>query len=219
MKIKKKELLEVIDSHGELIGADGIPQNGADLESQASKTTDYNVKVSTQPFRYDMLGRFGFTLLPFFESEEKGGEKNELLQKLTDLMHERFVDILGHYYRNPKELKPHFRQESEGKKAAGSEKFDEEWAKKILATIRPFLDKELKALDENIREELDENAFFEGKLVEKLVGEKSEEELAKKSDDKEVREKKIEKIAGLINKLEKKDIDKIINLLEIEKNG
>ena len=47
-----------------------------------------------------------------------------------------------------------------------------------------------------------------------MVGKKNEDEISKKDDGNDVREKKLEKIAGLINKLEKKDIDKLINLLE-----
>ena len=32
--------------------------------------------------------------------------------------------------------------------------------------------------------------------------------------DEEIKDKKLQKVAGLINKLDKKDIDKLINLLE-----
>ena len=64
MKYKKKEINEIIDGHGDLIGADGIPNIEANADTQASHTSDYNAKVGTQPFRYDMLGRFGFTLMP-----------------------------------------------------------------------------------------------------------------------------------------------------------
>ena len=82
MKIKKKDLVEIIDSNGELIGSDDIPTNGSDLETQANNTTDYNAKVGTQPFRYDMLGRFGFTLMPFMEGKENQGQQ-ELIDDLA----------------------------------------------------------------------------------------------------------------------------------------
>lgn len=217
MKIKKKQLYEVIDSNGELIGKDAVPTAGTDLETQANKTTDYNYKVGMQPFRYDMLGRFGFTLLPFFEAEEKGGEKNELIEELAKFFYEDYMAMLKHYYKNPKTLQRDYRKKSElDFDSDESTSHDYTKAKKVLDVIRPFLDKELKTLDENIREELDENAFFEGKIVEKLVDKKEETELSKKSKDNGVRDKKLEKIAGLINKLEKKDISKIINLLETE---
>lgn len=213
MKIKKKELFEIIDSNGELIGKDAVPTAGANLETQANKTTDYNAKIGMQPFRYDMLGRFGFTLLPFFEGEEENGEKNELIDELAKFFYEDYMAVLKHYYKNPKALQRDYRKKSKlDFDTDESTAHDIEKAKKVLDIIRPFLDKELKNLDENIKQELDENAFFEGKIIDS----KEEEELSKKDDDKEMREKKIEKIAGLINKLEKNDIHKIINLLEIK---
>ena len=81
MEFKKKDLTEIIGSDGNLIGNNAIPTTGADLESQANNTTDYNAKVGVQPFRYDMLGRFGFTLMPFLE----GKESQEQLELLKDL--------------------------------------------------------------------------------------------------------------------------------------
>lgn len=217
MKIKKKQLFEVIDSNGELIGANGIPTAGTDLETQAGKTTDYNAKIGMQPFRYDMLGRFGFTLLPFFEGEDRDGEKNELIEKLAKFFYEDYMATLKHYYKNPKALQRDYRKKSElNFDSDESTSHDYKKSKKVLDIIRPFLDEKLKTLDENLREELVENAFFEGKIMEKLVDKKTEDELSKKAEDNDVREKKLEKIAGLINKLEKKDISKIINLLETE---
>ena len=59
-----------------------------------------------------------------------------------------------------------------------------------------------------------ESGIDESIVQEKVLEKKSEDELSSKTDSKEVREKKIEKIAGLINKLDKKDVDKLINLLE-----
>jgi hypothetical protein len=61
---------------------------------------------------------------------------------------------------------------------------------------------------------LNEVAVIEDKVVDK----KTEDEISKKSDDKGVREKNLQKIAGLINKkFHKQDIDKLINLLENKK--
>ena len=44
---------------------------------------------------------------------------------------------------------------------------------------------------------------------------KKEDEMSSKAEDREVTDKKLKKIAGLINKLEDKDKNKLINLLEI----
>jgi uncharacterized Rossmann fold enzyme len=66
------------------------------------------------------------------------------------------------------------------------------------------------------KEPIDEvNSITESKVEEdKLVNKKSEDEMSKKSEDEEIKDKKLQKVAGLINKLDKKDIDKLINLLE-----
>jgi len=204
MQLKKKELMEIIDSNGDLIGKNDVPMVDANAETQANNTTDYNAKIGTQPFRYDMLGRFGFTLMPFMEGKENQGQQ-ELLKDLAELMHERFVDIISHYFRNPNQLKPDYRKASEGQHSEECQKFDNEWARKVIKIVEKHFENAFKE-----PESLDEGAVVEDKVVDK----KDEDEMSSKSEDKEVREKKIEKIAGLINKLEKKDIDKLKNLLE-----
>lgn len=295
--LKKKDILEVVDSYGELIGKEDVPSGGADLESQANNTTDYNAKVFAQPFRYDMLGRFGFTMLPFFEGEEEpemDDSKIEILNDLAKLMYDKYKETLEYYFRNPNKLKSDFRLHSEvdfDTQPEERKEMDYEWAKKIIALLDSHMNEVLSpekvdanqkgilaAGGEGLKEEHQSNKtltfksrnndlFYitfifdeEGRLIktdnkwsinhpdwfrmivpkntiidffkkkrpefyvddsineaivqEKVLTKKDEDELANKSDSKEVREKKIEKIAGLINKLDKKDVDKLINLLE-----
>lgn len=208
MKITKKSLFEIIDSNGELIGNNDIPQHGADLESQANNTTDYNAKVGVQPFRYDMLGRFGFTLLPFFEGKENPGQ-TELLNDLAKLMYDKYMETLEYYYRNPNKLKSDFRLHNEhdfNTQPEDKKKIDFEWAQKVIKVVEKHFE---NAFQEP--ENLDETKVVEDKMVDK----KTEIEITKKTDDKGVRDKQLKKIAGLINKkLEKGDVDKLINLLE-----
>lgn len=207
MEITKKKLQEIIDSNGELIGSNDIPSTGADLETQAKKTTDYNQKIGTQPFRYDMLGRFGFTMLPFYEGENEQ-VMPEIINDLANLMYNKYMETLEYYYRNPNKLKSDFRLHSENNFETQPEerrKMDIEWAKKIIAVVEPYLEN-----NKNKPENIDESKVSEDKVVDK----KTEDEMSKKSEDNDIREKKLEKIAGLINKLEKSDIDKLINLLE-----
>lgn len=212
MKLTKKELYEIIDTNGELIGKNDFPQSGSDLETAANNTTDYNAKIGMQPFRYDMLGRFGFTLLPFFEGKENQGQ-TELLNDLAKLMYDKYMETLEYYYRNPNKLKSDFRIHSEHDfetQPEDKKKIDFDWAKKVMKLIQPHFEKSFKE-----PENLDESAVMEDKMVDK----KSEDEISKKSEDKEVKEKQVEKIAGLINKkFDKQDIDKLINLLE-RRNG
>lgn len=207
MKIKKKDLVEIIDSDGELIGSDDIPKNGANLETQANNTTDYNAKIGTQPYRYDMLGRFGFTLMPFMEGKENQEQLN-LLNDLAKLMYNNYLKILEYYYRHPNKLKSDFRLQSETNFENTSEDKKKEsidLAKNIIKIIEPHFENEFKKV-----ENIDESKVVEDKMIDK----KSEDEISNKKDYNEISDKNVEKIAGLINKLDKKDIDKLINLLE-----
>jgi hypothetical protein len=206
MKIKKKDLHEIIDTNGDLIGKNDIPTTGSDLESQANGTTDMNVGKSTQPYRYDMLGRFGFSMMPFMEGKEIQ-EQSTFIQELISLMHSHYAEILEYYYRNPNKLKSDYRKSTE--EAHGHddecEKRDIKWAKEVIEKV----EKELEDVFEE-PQTLDEAAVVEDKMVDK----KSEDEISNKSEDREVREKKLEKIADLIDKLDKEAKDKLKKLLE-----
>ena len=207
MEIKKKELNEIIDGNGNLIGNNAIPQFGSDLESQASGTSDKNAKIGQQPFRYDMLGRFGFTLMPFMEGKENE-EQTDLIKDLEDLMFERYVEILKYYYKNPNKLKSDYRKISSDGVDPRPE-MNTTYAKKIMKIIEKHFEKAFK----------DPKQIDEAVVVEdSVIPEKAKRDITTKSNDNEVRDKKIKKIAGLINKLDKKDFNKIINLLEFN-NG
>ena len=210
--MKIKYLNEIVDGNDDLIGADDIPTNGSDLESQANNTTDYNAKVGQQPFRYDMLGRFGFTLLPFMEGEDKNQGQAELENDLVDLMYERYLDTLKYYFKNPQKIKPDYRKHvTYGENTEDGMKTDVKWADKILKTVEKHFEEPFKNLDEQFKENLAEAKFFEDKMVDK-----KNDEFTKKAEDGEVQDTKLEKIAGLINKLDA-DKKKIIkNLLETE---
>lgn len=213
MKYTKEQIQEIVDADGELIGSMDVPQTGANLDTAANNTTDYNASIGHQPYRYDMLGRFGFTLLPFFEGEEKKGELNqgqaELENDLVDLMNERYIDLLSHYYRNPKTVQSDYRKYSKEEEVSEEAmKYSVEWADKILKIVEKHFGNAFDKL-----ENLDENAFVEGKMLDK----KDEVDVVKKSDDNEVTSKQIEKIAGLLNnKFDKEEVNKLITLLETE---
>lgn len=204
MDIKKKDIAEIVDGNTDIIGLSDIPQNGSNLETQANKTTDQNVKVGTQPFRYDMLGRFGFTLLPFLEEGDISEEQTNLLDELSEIMFDRYVELMKFYYKNPNKLKSDYRKIVDGKKDSSDED-NLKYAKKIVNTIQKHFENAFK----------EPKTIGEGMVIEDKMVDKTEIELASKSEDMGVREKKIESLAGLINKkLNKKDLDKLINLLE-----
>ena len=212
MKLKKKDIDEIINTNGDLIGNDDIPSTGGDLESAANHTTDYNAKVGQQPFRYDMLGRFGFTLMPFMEGEDKNQSQAELENDIVDILKDRYLDILKYYYKNPQKLKSDYRKYITDDEI--SDKIIKEnnvWANKILKIVEKHFEKSLKNLDEQFQENLVESKVVEDKIVKKV-----KDKMSTKSDDGEVQGAKLKKIAGLINKL---DVDKkkiIKNLLEIK---
>jgi len=208
MEIKKKDIMEIIDTNGELIGLDDIPQNDANADTQAKGTTDQNAKISQQPFRYDMLGRFGFSMMPFMEGKEDTKERTALVDELAKLMYDKYMSTMEHYYKNPNKLKNDFRMHSQydfETQPEHNKKIDFDLAQDIMKVVQKHFEDAFKE-----PEQIDEAKVVEDKMVDK----KNEDEMTGKSEDKEVREKKLEKIAGLINKLEKGDIDKLINLLE-----
>lgn len=80
MKYTKKNIQEIIDNSGNLIGTKDMPQTGSNKETEAPKTTDYNAKVHGQNYKNDFLGRFGFY---FYEAEQ-----HEQPPVVVDLMNE-----------------------------------------------------------------------------------------------------------------------------------
>lgn len=206
MKLKKSRIKEIINSDGDLIGADNTPKNGADLETQANGTTDKNAKIGTQPFRYDMLGRFGFTLMPFMEGKENESQ-TELLNDLAKLMYDKYMETLEYYFRNPNKLKSDYRLHSKDNfesQPKEKKEIDFKWAKKIMNIIQPHFEKAFKEPDN-----IDESKVVEDKVIEKKI----EKEFPIKKDN-ELKDGKLEKIAGLIKKLDQKDVNKIKSLLE-----
>ena len=125
-------------------------------------------------------------------------------------MNERYIDLLGHYYRNPKDVQRDYRKYSASKEVSEEAmKYSVEWADKILKVIEDHFGKAFGNL-----EKIDESSFVEGKMLDK----KDKKDLAaEKSSDSGVLDAQLKKIAGLVNKkLDQKDINKLINLLEAE---
>ena len=202
MKIKKltNKIDEVLDSDNNLIGYDDTPRAGGGLESQASSTTDYNAKISRQPFRYDMLGRFGFTLFPFFEGEDSDKDL-EFLNEVAGLMYETYKKTLEYYYKSPNKLKPHHRKTVK----------DESYNSEALEKIGKDLQEVLKTLVEKRKNKIEESSVHEDSILK----EKNKKWIEKKEKDKEVLDKDIKKVAGLLNNFDKEELDELIKLLEV----
>jgi len=202
MIITKKKIEEIIDSNGDIIGVNDAPENGANLETNASNTTDYNAQVHGQNFRNDFMGRFGFY---FYEGEEE--KPNKIVDDIARVMYDKFKEVLNYYHENPDELDKDFQEHNEvdfDSLPEGNKKIDYEWAKKMVEIIEPYLS--------NVEESnaLNEESVVEDKIVEK----KTDNEIGEEKPTKDVLDKKIASIADKLNKLKKDDLNKLINLLE-----
>lgn len=217
MVYTKKDINEIVDSDSELIGSSGVPQNGANMETKAGGTTDKNVKTAHQPYRYDMLGRFGFTLLPFFEGKEDDADEtdeqtNPIIETLASQLFEFYKEILEKYYRNPQKLKSDFRKISKEDYETGSEEFGFEPAERIFNEIKPHFEEALKELDENLKGTIEESTVID----EKMLDGKEKTDVVSKGKSNDILDKKIKKVADLINKLDKDEVKKIKGLLETD---
>ena len=208
MKFSKKEIFEIIDSDGELIGRKKIPTNGSDLESQANNTTDYNSRIGTQPYRYDMLGRFGFTLMPFMEGKEDNIEQKNLFNDVAKFLYEKYVENLKFYYKNPNKLKSDYRKLYNIKYESLPDDLKEiqyNNAKNLMKIVNEHFEKAIDSM-----QNVDESSIIEDIIFE----DNFEDELSKKIEGNDVLDKKIKKIADLINRLDIENREKLIKLLE-----
>lgn len=200
------KITEIVDSNGELIGANSTPESGADLETVANKTTDDNIRIAHQPYRYDMMARFGFLGMPFYENKE--GEQDKVLAEIDKMLYESKMAMLEHYYKNPNKLKADFRYQKN--------KTLNELPEITRKNIEEITDGVLSVVENFLKEAFEKKNINEIAVVEdKVVDNKTEDEISKKTDGKDIRDKNIENIAGLISKkMDKEEIDKLITLLE-----
>ena len=171
--MKIRQINEIIDDNDDLIGADDMPQNGSDLESQANNTTDYNAKVGHQPFRYDMLGRFGFTLLPFFEGKENQ-KQNEMVNDLIKLLYNFFIEKLKYYYKNPTKLKNDYR-------VLNDKEYD--YDSDIKTELTKKAHKIIKLIEKHFENAFDKDVIDENKMIEDTFVDKKDIEFSKKGKD------------------------------------
>jgi len=189
---------EVIDSDGSLIGNDNTPKTGSNMSTVSKKITDYNMAVGHQPFGDSMMGYFGSVMLPFFEGEGSD-EKNKDLTDTLDILRKFYEEIMKYYYKNPNNLKNDYRIYTEKETISKDVvKYFEVYAKEI---VKKFESKP-KSVDESV---VDEDIIIE---------KKPENFLSAKTNDHDMSDKSVSKLAGLINRLDNKSKDKLKNLIE-----
>lgn len=197
MNISKKRIQEIIDGEISLIGSNDRPEVSPNKETEASKTTDYNAKVHGQNFKNDFLGRFGFY---FYESD---GDNKNVEDMLAKIMYEKYKETLNYYHENPEKLNSDFELHQNTTfedQPEGSREHDYEWANDIL-----------KALAPHMKNDINEAKVAEDKLKKKKD---SDNNLVSKKGDNDIIDKKMKKVADLLDKLSDKEIDKLITVLE-----
>jgi hypothetical protein len=195
MKITKGKIEEIIDGDGNMIGQNDKPEVSPDIETQADKTTDYNAKAHAQNFKNDFLGRFGFY---FYESE---GDNTNVEDTLAKIMYEKFKETLNWYHENPDKLESDWKLHQNTtfeEQPEGSREHDYEWAGDILKALSPHMKKDLN----------------EASVVEDKITDKKDDKLISKNKDNDIIDKKMRKVADLLDKLSDKEIDKLITVLE-----
>lgn len=201
MKLSKEKIQEIINGNIGIIGSDNTPEMSPDIETRASKTTDYNAKVSGQNFKNDFLGRFGFY---FYESD---GDNSNVENILAKIMYEKYKETLNHYHENPEKLNSDWELHQNTtfeKQPEGSREHDYEWASDIL-----------KALSPHMKKDLNESSVSEDKLTDKS----DRKDLVNKKKDSDIIDKKMKKVAELLDKLSDSEVDKLINVLENKKKN
>lgn len=107
--MKKKDIYEVLDSDGNLIGNDDKPANNPN-EIGADGTTDKNAAIGHQHFSHDFLGRFGFNM---YNEGDNTSSTDDLMSEIAKASYDYFVDsadqsapfetlssdIQNHYYK------------------------------------------------------------------------------------------------------------------------
>ena len=198
------KITEIVNGDGELIGSNSTPESGSDLETVAKGTTDDNIKIAHQPYRYDMMARFGFLGMPFYE----GVDGEDVINEIDEKVFEYVSESMKYYYKNPNKLKTGYRN-IQNKKL-------NEVPSNINEYVKNISDGVLDVVENYFRKAFDKKKISESTVVEdKVISDKSEDEISKRSDDNDIKDKNINNIAGLISKkLDKNDINKLITLLE-----
>jgi hypothetical protein len=199
MKIKKKQIEEILDKDGNIIGNNSVPKVDINMDSDAHGTTDQNAGMHAQNFKNDFLGRFGFY---YYEDSEQ--ETPEVVNDIAKVAYKKFGKILNHYKNDYKKLRADLEKFNSDEDKP--QKSDMEFAYEIMSVIKPHME---KAFDSE-NKKLDESEIVEDKIADK----KTDKSVSEKKEDNDL---KLKQVADLLNKLPKNELDKLMNLLEYKK--
>jgi hypothetical protein len=82
--MKKKKIVEIIDSNDVIIGSDDKPQVDKNADTQSKNMTDKTAKMGGQPFDDKFWGTFGFSLYETLTEDEMIKIAEDIITKRTD---------------------------------------------------------------------------------------------------------------------------------------
>jgi len=197
MKIKKRQIEEILDKDGNIIGNNSVPQIDNNMDSDVHGTTDQNAGMHSQNFKNDFLGRFGFY---FYESDDNQ-ETPEVVKEIAKIAHKKYGKILNHYNGKPNKLANDLKKFNSGE--SKPEESDLAFANEVMTVLKPHME---EAFDSE-NKKLDEAEIVEDKITEKRTDNSV-------VDKREQDDLKLKKVAELLNKLPKNELNKLVNLLE-----
>jgi len=189
--MKKREIYEVLDSDGNLIGADDKPANNPN-EIGADGTTDHNAAIGHQHFAHDFLGRFGFYMF----NEGEGENTSSTEDAISTIAKEAY-----NYFVNNGDNPTPFESIE-----IGMQEYYYDFAKKIIGLLstKP----EAAPLDTTLSEsEL-------SKMIEDVVTSKIDKSLTSKKDNDILDSKVKDKLKSLINNMSDRDKGELIKHLK-----
>jgi hypothetical protein len=82
--MKKKKIMEIIDSNEIIIGNDDKPKVDRNIDTQSNSTTDRASKIAHQPFDDTFWGTFGFSIYETLSEDELIKIAEDVITKKND---------------------------------------------------------------------------------------------------------------------------------------
>ena len=191
--MKKREIQEVLDSDGNLIGGDDKPANNPN-EIGADGTTDHNAGIGHQHFAHDFLGRFGFYMFNEGEGDGDGMPTDELINNIAREAYNYFVNTGDNptpFEAISTDMQDHYRA----------------FAGKVIGLLN-----NKPASEDNI-ETLSEAEL--SKMIEDVITKRMDRSLAQKAGDNDILNSKVkDKLKSLLSNLSDKDKGELIKHLK-----
>lgn len=190
--MKKREIQEVLDSDGNLIGSDDQPSNNPN-EIGAAGTTDHNAGIGHQHFAHDFLGRFGFYMYNEGEGDEHASSTNDLLNSIAREAY--------NYFMNDEDNPTAFEAMEKD-----MQDFYLNFAKKVIGILNT-------KKEDIVEPNLSESEI--SKMIEDTITNKIDRSIFKKTEDNDLLDPKVKvKLKNLLSKLSTDDKSELIKYLK-----